>query len=86
VQVTFDRGENFTGDWSPDGNRISFAGYRDGVWNLYWVSRDGKTEKQVTNFTGINAYLRYPSWSPSGNQIAYEFAQVKGNVWIMNLE
>ncbi|HEY0321648.1 MAG TPA: protein kinase [Pyrinomonadaceae bacterium] len=86
VQVTFDRGENFTGDWSPDGNKISFAGSRDGVWNLYWVSRDGKTQKRVTNYTSINAYVRYPSWSPAGNQIAFEFAEVKGNIWITDLE
>jgi Tol biopolymer transport system component len=86
AQLTFDRGENFTGDWSPDGNRISFAGYRDGVWNVWWVSRDGKIEKQVTNYTSLNAYVRYPSWSPLGNQIVYEYAEVKGNIWITDLE
>jgi Tol biopolymer transport system component len=86
TQITFSRGENFTGDWSPDGNRISFAGYRDGVWNLYWASRDGKTEKQVTNYTSINAYVRYPTWSPTGNQIVFEYAEVKGNIWITELE
>jgi TolB protein len=86
AQITFDRGENFTGEWSPDGKRISFAGLRDGVWNLYWVSRDGKTQKQLTRYTSINAYLRYPSWSPAGNQIVYEFAEIKGNIWITELE
>ena len=85
-QLTFGDGQSFTGGWSPDGNRISFAGYRNGAWNIWWVTRDGKEEKQVTNNTKLNVFVRYPTWSPLGNLIVFEYAEVKGNIWVTDLE
>ncbi len=85
-QLTFGAGQNFTGGWSPDGSRISFAGYRNNVWNVWWVAREGRIEKQVTSNTKLNAFVRYPVWSPLGNQIVFEYAEVKGNIWITELE
>ena len=35
----------------------SFAGYRGGVWNLWWVPRDGRAEKKDTNYTKLNAWF-----------------------------
>lgn len=86
TQLNFETGQSFPGAWSPDGNRISFAGDRSGVWNIWWVSREGQTEKQITNYTKLNAFVRYPIWSPLGNQIVYEYAEITGNIWIMDLE
>ncbi|HKS28622.1 MAG TPA: protein kinase [Pyrinomonadaceae bacterium] len=85
-QLTFGEGHTFTGGLSPDGNRISFAGYRNSAWNICWVGREGGAEKQVTNNQKLNVFLRYPVWSPLGNQIVYEYAEVKGNIWITDLE
>ncbi|MBD0370953.1 MAG: PD40 domain-containing protein [Pyrinomonadaceae bacterium] len=85
-QLTFEKGQRFTGGWSPDGSKISFAGYRGSVWNVWWVTRDGAREKQVTNNTKLNVFVRYPTWSPLGNQIVFEYAEVKGNIWITDLE
>ena len=86
VQITFDKGLNWPHAWSPDGEKITFAGMRGGVWNIWWVTRDGKTEKQVTNFTKLNAYVRYPAWSPKGDQMVFESAESTGNIWIMDLK
>jgi eukaryotic-like serine/threonine-protein kinase len=85
-QLTSDAGQSFTGGWSPDGSKISFAGYRNNLWNIWWVTRDGQSRKQVTSNTKLNVFVRYPAWSPLGNQIVFEYAEVKGNVWIMDLE
>ena len=85
-QLTFGAGQSFSGGWSPDGSKISFAGYRNGVWNIWWVAREGGREKQVTNNTRLSAFIRYPVWSPLGNLIVYEYAEVKGNIWITDLE
>jgi TolB protein len=85
TQLTFDRGQSWTGDWSPDGEKISFAGERNGYWNVWWVSRSAKKQKQVTNYAKLNSYVRYPSWSPLGNQIVYEYAETTGNIWLMEL-
>jgi Tol biopolymer transport system component/DNA-binding winged helix-turn-helix (wHTH) protein len=85
-QLTFARGQSWPGGWSPDGDKIAFAGQRNGVWNVWWVSRSTKREQQLTYYTAPNSYVRYPAWSPRGNQIVFEFAETVGNVWLMELK
>jgi Tol biopolymer transport system component len=85
TQLTFD-GTSFPYSWSPDGERIAFAGARDGIWNIYWISRSTKEQRQLTNYTKLNAFVRYPEWSPLGNQIVYELAETTGNIWLMELK
>lgn len=86
TQLTFDKGQSWAHSFSPDGDKIVFAGFREGVWNLYWVSRSTKQQKQLTNYTKLNSYARYPSWSPLGNKIAFEYAETTGNIWIADLK
>ena len=86
TQLTFDKGQNWTGTFSPDGDKILFAGQHNGVWNVYWVSRSTRQEKQLTHYAKLNTYVRYPNWSPLGNQIVYEYAETTGNVWMMELK
>ena len=85
-QLTSGRGQSWPGGWSPDGEKVAFAGMRDGVWNVWWVSRRDKTARRVTNYTKQNLYVRYPSWSPRGDQIVYEYAETTGNIWVMELK
>jgi Tol biopolymer transport system component len=84
--LTSSSGQSWTGSWSPDGQRIAFAGQRDGVWNVWWVARGGGRERRVTSFARPNTYVRSPSWSPRGDRIAFEYAEVKGNVWLAELK
>jgi Tol biopolymer transport system component len=86
TQLTFDRGQSWPNSWSPDGEKIAFAGFRNGIWNIYWVSVKDRTQKQLTNFNKLNAYVRYPAWSPLGNQIVFEYAEMTGNIWLMELK
>jgi eukaryotic-like serine/threonine-protein kinase len=79
--LTFEKGQNWPHSFSPDGDRVAFAGFRDGVWNLWWVSSSTKEQKRLTNYSKMNAFVRYPAWSPLGNQIAYEYAETTGNIW-----
>jgi lipoprotein NlpI len=37
-------------------------------------------------YTKLNTYVRYPAWSPLRNQIAYEYAETTGNIWLMDLK
>ena len=85
TQLTF-KGSSYVYSWSPDDDKLAFAGERDGLWNLYWISRSTKEEKQLTNYTKLNAFVRYPDWSPLGNQIVYEYAETSGNIWLMELK
>lgn len=86
TQLTFDRGQSWAHSWSPDGDKIVFAGFRNGYWNIWWVSVSTKAQKQVTNYSKLNAYVRYPAWSPLGNQIVYEHAETTSNIWMLELK
>src|SRR5207248_11655871 len=86
VQLNSDHGRSWPYSFSPDGDKILFAGERNGVWNVWWYSRSTKQQKQLTNYTKLNSFVRYPAWSPLGNQIAYEYAETNGNIWVMDLK
>jgi Tol biopolymer transport system component len=86
TQLTFENGLVFPHNWSPDGDKILFGAQRNGVWNVYWYSLSAKAQKQLTHYTTRNHYVRYPSWSPQNNQIAYEYSQSTGNIWLMEMK
>lgn len=86
VELTSDRGQSWPHSWSPDGDKITFAGFRNGFWNLWWVSRTSRALKQVTNYRKLNAFVRYPAWSPQGDRIVYEYTETTGNIWLMELK
>ncbi len=85
VIVTREPGLSWPHDWSPDSERILFAGKRDGIWNVYWISRRGGSEHRLTDYTSRSSYVRYPAWSPRGDRIAYEYTETTGNIWLMAL-
>jgi len=86
VQLTREPGLSWPHSFSPDGDRVAFAGMRDGRWNLYWVSRTTGEQRRLTRFDETNTYVRYPAWSPAGDRIVFERAQATGNVWLMELK
>jgi TolB protein len=86
VQLTFDKGLNFSYDWSPDSERVLFAGQRNGIWNVWSVSLSTRQQKQMTSYTNFNSYVRWPAWSPRNDKIVYEYAETTGNIWLMELK
>jgi Tol biopolymer transport system component/tRNA A-37 threonylcarbamoyl transferase component Bud32 len=85
-QLTFDKGLSWIYGFSPDGDKIVFAGFRNGYWNVWWVSRSTKKQHQVTDYKKLNAFVRYPLWSPLGNQIVYEYSETTGNILVADLK
>jgi Tol biopolymer transport system component len=83
VQLTRGAGQSWPYSFSPDGSKVAFAGLRDGVWNVGWVTRDGKAERTVTSNARLNVYVRYPAWSPAGEAIYFERAETTGNIWLV---
>lgn len=83
--LTNARGQSWPHSWAPDNDRIAFAGQRDGVWNIYTVSRRSRAVTQVTYFTSGAGYVRYPAWSPAGSRVVFERALESANVWTMTL-
>jgi Tol biopolymer transport system component/serine/threonine protein kinase len=86
IQLTSDRGLSWVSDWSPDGEFVLFAGQRNGIWNVWSVSRSTKQQKQITNYTTFDSYVRGPAWSPLSDRIVYEYAENTGNIWLMELK
>ena len=75
----------FVTDWSPDSSRILFAGLRNGVWNIYWISFPGGKLEQLTHFTAQSGFVRYPSWSPQGDRVLFERNNMTSNIYIADL-
>src|SRR4051794_29717047 len=46
--------------WAPDGKRVAFQGYADGVWHVYVMNADGSGVRAVTSGPFDD---REPSWS-----------------------
>jgi Tol biopolymer transport system component/DNA-binding winged helix-turn-helix (wHTH) protein len=80
-----ERGQSWPYSWAPDNDRIAFAGARDGVWNIYTVSRSTKAITQLTDFNSVQGYVRYPSWSPARPRIVFERAEQRGSLWTAKL-
>ena len=84
IRLSSDKGKYWPHSFSPDGKEIVFAGQRDDVWNIYSISVSTKTQKQLTNYSQLNTFVRYPAWAR--NQIVYEFAETTGNLWTAKLK
>jgi len=75
---------SFSAGWMPDNDRILFAGFRDGAWNIFTVSRSTKEVVRLTDYRLLRTYVRYPDWL-IGDRIVYEFNETKGNIFVATL-
>jgi Tol biopolymer transport system component len=74
----------YAAGWMPDGDRILFAGFREGAWNIYAVSRSTGRIDRLTSYASLRTYVRYPDWL-AGNRLVYEFNETKGNIFVATL-
>lgn len=84
-RLTTDPGLHFVSAWAPDGDRVTYAGERDGVWNIFTVSRRTRKITALTHFTSPNGYVRYPAWSPKGDRVVFERAIDNVSLWTVQL-
>jgi Tol biopolymer transport system component len=75
---------SYAAGWMPDGDRILFAGFREGAWNIFSVSRTTGRVERLTAYTSLRTYVRYPDWL-AGDRLVYEFNETKGNVFVATL-
>ena len=87
TQLTFHHGQSWPHSWSPDGDQVIFARQETNkLWNVWGVSRSTKKEKQLTHYSKLDAYVRYPAISPRGDQLVYEYTESTGNIWMLELK
>jgi Tol biopolymer transport system component/DNA-binding winged helix-turn-helix (wHTH) protein len=86
-QITHGLTPAFLGRWSPDGRRVLLAAPNRDRWNVYWVSVRDHQVVQITHFEErwAEGFVRYPIWSPRGDQIVFERARAWGDVWLGEL-
>ena len=73
-RFTFDPAQDFSGIWSPDGNRIAFCSNRTGVFDLYQKNVNGAggdvlllatpEQKAPTDWSADGKFLLYRSLNP----------------------
>ena len=68
--------------WSPDGQRVAFQGYADGVWHIFVMNADGSGVRAITSGPFDD---REPSWSRDGNRIAFS-SDRSGNYDVFDLD
>jgi Tol biopolymer transport system component/DNA-binding winged helix-turn-helix (wHTH) protein len=83
-KLTKSPGLNWAHSWSPDSSKVAVAALRDGLWNLWWVGLNGE-ERRLTDYRSLRAYVRYPEWSPTGERVVFEYAEARGNVYLLDL-
>jgi Tol biopolymer transport system component/DNA-binding winged helix-turn-helix (wHTH) protein len=86
TQLNSDRGHSWAFSWSPDSSKILFAGFRQGAWNLWSFDRGTGRQEKLTNYASLATYVRYPSWSPDGKQIVFEYSTTRGNIYLTDLQ
>jgi serine/threonine protein kinase/sugar lactone lactonase YvrE len=78
-------GVHYVYSFAADNRRIAYTACPDGVWNVYWIDRITGDTKQVTNYTAYGSVVRSPAWRPGTEQMAFEYTEVKGNVYAIDL-
>lgn len=77
--LTHERGQNWPHSWV--GDSIFFAGEREGVWNVFTVSRRTRAIRRITNFTSVSGRVLYPEASPDGRRVVFERSADEGSLW-----
>ncbi len=64
------QGDNFLGDWSPDGTRITYTGTSSGDLAIWIADANGANAQQLTPDDPDSDDL-YPRFAPGGNRILF---------------
>ena len=73
--------------WAPDSQRLTYASYKSGRYQIYTAAPDGSGSVNVTNSSSSDAV---PRWSPDGARIMFEGLRAGGpggtSIYVMNAD
>ncbi len=71
---------------SPDGKKVAFFQYTDGVLNLATINIDGTDKKLLTNFDD-GTWLQTVDWSPDGDKLVFAiFRNFQQDLYTVNTD
>jgi Tol biopolymer transport system component len=69
--------------WTPDGQRVVYASFRDGHYGLYWKAADGSgpEEQLITSEYEVGP----ESWSPEGREMTFSqwSPETQSDLWVL---
>src|SRR5262245_31562486 len=85
TRLTFEA-HNIEPAFTPDGQRVTFASSRSGVFNLFWIAADGTGAPERLVEAARNQYP--DSWSPDGRTLAYTELnpETGADLWVLPLD
>ncbi|NWJ47155.1 MAG: PD40 domain-containing protein [Chloroflexi bacterium] len=67
-KLTQDRLGKLGPTFSPDGSKIAYSSYTNGLWQIWILNLNGGSQYQVTR---LSDNARFPVWSPDGQKLAF---------------
>src|SRR5712691_830514 len=74
TRFTFDPADETNAVWSPDGSRIAFDAFHDGVVDIYQKEVAGGSEAKLLLHSSENKYIH--GWSPDGKLLLFRVGPI----------
>jgi len=85
--MTFNPDNDSTPVWSPDGTRIAFSSFRDGMQRIHQRMADGTGDETALFEFNRNAWVN--DWSSDGRWMIYSAVRPEGaenDLWAVRIE
>jgi eukaryotic-like serine/threonine-protein kinase len=86
TRITFGGSDEWWPFWSPDGQRVAFMSYRNGVSDFYVKAVNGSAPEEPLIMS--DAQKAAGDWAPDGQSVAYwvDTATMRGDIWVSPID